>query len=734
MQPATSLHHHIHVGHSTRVSRRSRAKKSTAPSVSAAPLTDDDDDEIDQLAEDDDPSGSYHASGEHYRKLEVAGKKSGKGKGKRKEKPPPSLALMSDARAEHILLAARKIGRHRAGMLAGFVGGYPIGQDRARQENERELTAMDGPPTTPGQVPALYTNPGYMFVSPQHPPSMTMPLPPGSRPPPIGYHIVQTPGRRPRAQHVPGSGMENPPTPLDSLLSAARMMNEDGEGGKANGRTRRASAIEEPESPLPKRRKTGGASGSNDDGSRVKSALDVLADQAAAFSAGSKIGGGKGKVKATATTTATGRKPRVRAPPKAKAGVATRATTSRGRNSIDSGSATPRIISPAPRMSTEPSPLDALPSTRLDKGKAKDDVHLPRKDFRPFVPPAGSMSLRPVTRWGDADPGHQESSSPLRGVILPLPVVEGDATAHGEPDAIAAVNGDAEHIGVKVTEVEAVGHDKEDVAAAVAPEEGAGAGGTEVAVEAVVEAEAGPGPEVEVEVEVEAEVDADADADGSADADADAEIDMEGEPVLESQGPAPPPASRTPPPPSPPASPSAPAMGSPMHTDSLPPPLPSSENPPENTTNPSEPPNSLATTSQFLNLAMPITLSRSISEDPGQHDYEEYEYDDNPNPASSFETSPRRARSIPADSSDQIIEPRLGTRAELRMLSEQSVDFGMMNVFDSNASGHENGDHESQELVPGKRARSTYIKWSQEEDDLLAQVIFSLFCSMLLSR
>lgn len=91
MQPATSLHHHIHVGHSTRVSRRSRAKKSTAPSVSAAPLTDDDDDEIDQLAEDDDPSGSYHASGEHYRKLEVEERRAGKVKESEKRNHHPPL-------------------------------------------------------------------------------------------------------------------------------------------------------------------------------------------------------------------------------------------------------------------------------------------------------------------------------------------------------------------------------------------------------------------------------------------------------------------------------------------------------------------------------------------------------------------------------------------------------------------------------------------------------------------
>ena len=87
----------------------------------------------------------------------------------------------------------------------------------------------------------------------------------------------------------------NPPTPLDSLLDAARSMMDDGAGagektgGKLNG-TRKA--LEHPESPVPKRRRVsssgskvigrGGGLAGTSTATRVKSALDVLADQAAA--------------------------------------------------------------------------------------------------------------------------------------------------------------------------------------------------------------------------------------------------------------------------------------------------------------------------------------------------------------------------------------------------------------------------------------------------------------------
>ncbi|CAA7259434.1 unnamed protein product [Cyclocybe aegerita] len=129
----------------------------------------------------------------------------------------------------------------------------------------------------------------------------------------------------------------NPPTPLDSLLTAARSMmddspsaggNGDGRGGrggqgKTNGRRR---MLEEPESPVPKRRRVStdksaasvgaGTSAVRAGGARldrVRSALDVLADQAAAAvsnepgPSGSRASGvgpstsnmAKGKAKAT---------------------------------------------------------------------------------------------------------------------------------------------------------------------------------------------------------------------------------------------------------------------------------------------------------------------------------------------------------------------------------------------------------------------------------------------------
>ncbi|KIK34871.1 hypothetical protein CY34DRAFT_97164, partial [Suillus luteus UH-Slu-Lm8-n1] len=53
-----------------------------------------------------------------------------------------------------------------------------------------------------------------------------------------------------------GARNQNPPTPLDSLLSAARSMmdNDEDEDETATG-TRRSRSSDIPESPVPKRRK-----------------------------------------------------------------------------------------------------------------------------------------------------------------------------------------------------------------------------------------------------------------------------------------------------------------------------------------------------------------------------------------------------------------------------------------------------------------------------------------------
>ena len=291
--------------------------------------------------------------------------------------------LTSDARTEHVLLAARRIGRERAGLVAGIkqhaeremeihsreLELVKARQDLERSEKERLERLANGTsglayyrsstdvltssqqrntgrgsasaavPRTPkrgGGVGATHY-PGLSGALSSSPISTPTRVPTSAGPSTFvfvntsagaetsGYSsggVVSTPGQPGSVLKNSGTARggsrtlpSNPPTPLDSLLDAARSMMDDGgaegrAGGKTNG-TRKA--LEHPENPVPKRRRVGsktvgrgGGVGGTSIGSkatRVRSALDVLADQAAAAfdepgqtSRGSTIGG-KGKEK-----------------------------------------------------------------------------------------------------------------------------------------------------------------------------------------------------------------------------------------------------------------------------------------------------------------------------------------------------------------------------------------------------------------------------------------------------
>ena len=267
--------------------------------------------------------------------------------------------LTSDARTEHVLLAARRIGRERAGLVAGILQHVErekevharelevirARQDLARSEKERlerlangtsglayyrstdtlaspqqrntgKGSAATGVPRTPKRSGGVGTTsyPGLGAFS-NSPTSSPARAPTSAGPSTFVFvntsAIAGTSGHSDRgvsgnpsqlnSAHKRGgvtrSGSKNlpsnPPTPLDSLLDAARSMMDDGVGGKAGGKingTRKA--LEHPESPVPKRRRVssgskmvgrGGVAGASTT-NRVRSALDVLADQAAAAS------------------------------------------------------------------------------------------------------------------------------------------------------------------------------------------------------------------------------------------------------------------------------------------------------------------------------------------------------------------------------------------------------------------------------------------------------------------
>ncbi|KAK0489796.1 hypothetical protein EDD18DRAFT_1188406 [Armillaria luteobubalina] len=199
--------------------------------------------------------------------------------------------VSSDARTEHILLAARKIGRERATVVSSVTQAERLAREQERLEKERARPAASlshyrgvTSPRTPKRAPAASGSNHYLHVGGSgylYSPNSGAGL----------YQNLLTPQARQVGRPSPAGSSKNPPTPLDSLVDVALNMAEDSPPSR---RRRRAAS---PESPSQKRR---------------RSALDVLADQAAAY--GKEEG-----------------KPRV-----------TRARLGKA--------AAPRIISPAPRV------------------------------------------------------------------------------------------------------------------------------------------------------------------------------------------------------------------------------------------------------------------------------------------------------------------------------------------------------------------------------------------------
>ncbi|KAF8165936.1 hypothetical protein B0H34DRAFT_256268 [Crassisporium funariophilum] len=317
-----------------------------------------------------------------------------------------TVPLSGDAYAEHLLLAARRIGRERTSIVAGLqqhadrekdVWAREQEQIRQRYEQERlEKERLDRLASGTSGMAYYRSTEGVMVSPPQrlgggrgsygslsalalprtpkksgggvgasHYPILASPAPASgsgpnnksntssagvvgpspsaattstfvfvntsaesggvSGPGYAGSGIMGTPGQPGGSLNAAGSGNgrglgqkslpSNPPTPLDSLLDAARMMDDEKVEGKTNARRR---ALEHPESPVPKRRRISSGAGAGGKlvarGGRggkvdpVRSALHVLADQAAAAfnepdepvkrsSAGVGVGRGKWKAK-----------------------------------------------------------------------------------------------------------------------------------------------------------------------------------------------------------------------------------------------------------------------------------------------------------------------------------------------------------------------------------------------------------------------------------------------------
>ncbi|KAF9535142.1 hypothetical protein CPB83DRAFT_232707 [Crepidotus variabilis] len=263
----------------------------------------------------------------------------------KKSKHQRATPIFSDAYSEHILLASQKIGRKRSTIVTGMqriaerereslaqeqalleskleqdnlgrehrsratagvmTSAYyrPVGESASPQRTgiSRPMSSVNAPPPhTPQRNPyPIYhgvtnnPNPGgvntpspstYVFVNTSATPPSNTALPYSGDALNTSGHLTAPLNTSPSIRPPQSTGPNNPPTPLDSLVDAARMMGENNGHAKVNGRRR---PLDEPDSPSSKRRKVATEKNRlpNHQGpkiDRVKSALDVLADQAAA--------------------------------------------------------------------------------------------------------------------------------------------------------------------------------------------------------------------------------------------------------------------------------------------------------------------------------------------------------------------------------------------------------------------------------------------------------------------
>ena len=249
---------------------------------------------------------------------------------------------LADARAEHVLLAARKLGRERASILAGSVG----------RDRDKDLKTDNDQTDTVPRTPRKHQTVGVGNGSSTSVIYLNSPIPATADTASVeqvssDFTPTQTPlasRKSVRSQVTQGRATKvNPLTPLDSLLTAASTISlieekednsdddDDGDPDDDNAEPdakRSTRQIPNPGfgSPVPTKRKRLAGSkparsltqatavsdvkGTSERSERTRSALDVLADQAAVFSSQEHDGAsgndkGKGKVKAKVSDTDT---------------------------------------------------------------------------------------------------------------------------------------------------------------------------------------------------------------------------------------------------------------------------------------------------------------------------------------------------------------------------------------------------------------------------------------------
>ncbi|KAJ7093989.1 hypothetical protein B0H15DRAFT_148680 [Mycena belliarum] len=230
--------------------------------------------------------------------------------GKARRTAPPQL-VVSDARAEHLLIAARRIGRERAGIVAGVISAERERMEREKAEREQERVEREKE-----RVEREKRNRGgggYYRERPEQRETREEKRAESSSDrryahAMAGYVNAAGSSVKRDAHAAKGKG-KSAPTAIDSLLSAARSMMDEGHDNSETGaeppsasissastgmmtRRRAANASEPPQTEALPRKRRRLSSNTSHSPTRVRTALDVLADQAAVFSSSGK---GKGK-------------------------------------------------------------------------------------------------------------------------------------------------------------------------------------------------------------------------------------------------------------------------------------------------------------------------------------------------------------------------------------------------------------------------------------------------------
>ncbi|KAH6914592.1 hypothetical protein BKA70DRAFT_551019 [Coprinopsis sp. MPI-PUGE-AT-0042] len=254
--------------------------------------------------------GDYQAAASSTGPLNTSALNSGAGG----NLPPSSIArrtrrrtthlLTADARIDHLLLAARKIGREGAARLASSATQSLYGQgsiaNQGGTHSLRQTRARNDSQATPSTEAA--TGPAYQHLTSGHQPQpCNHDATRNSRKSTLSsFDDGQTQVQRQSA--VPSGGPTTPQqhhsqvhamqTPLDSLVNAALQEERRDQQSAAvvpsratQGRRRKVAEIEQPEAPSTKRRKSNTSTGV-----RVHGSLEMLADQA---QAAAPISGGR---------------------------------------------------------------------------------------------------------------------------------------------------------------------------------------------------------------------------------------------------------------------------------------------------------------------------------------------------------------------------------------------------------------------------------------------------------